>query len=807
MCLANNTNCSPNKLPQALQLKIQACELTTASPACQNMIKAEPEFTFSLKRCKPNDFCKDYLWKEFDTLKGCGSGFLIGTGENMTNIYESISKWWDNAKTDMTQKKNFLTACDKSLACRKELIKNVQKYQKHSNEKLMQEPILALFAAKNSQETWGDLKLKTPREILEMKKRGEDPNTAYKSSGDLAIINAAKEWLSQKAVRLECVDRRTQAELTCWAAAYILDPLVVAGASAKATRGASKIFSSLIKKIEIQGGATGSRKFTLFERRINEPKIIAGTELIGKRLETLKILPNLPNSISLARYKGLDGTDKIVMEKAVRTSSGDIKTIVREVQIDPLTGAIDANNPTGKYLLESVLKENNGKSTLAFIDVNNLGYVNKNFSAGTQAGDEYLKNVAAAVKKATNNQAQLYKLGGDEFGLVIKETDPEKVQNILNKVIKEVYSKDVHSTFRNEKILQAKAFKDANNISSMTNEQKKLFASAYKENQQQSLAQFAPYSQQGVSIGSTRVGNGESLETALLRAEAQAKNMKITTKENLNIDASKYGGHAPDPSKKSNLTYMPEAQKPISGQDITKSFTPSPSLSSSKGLAHETRRDEIYRIGEVSAVQYTNAEGQSVLRYEKYTSHKLISVKELTLNETTRLIDVSKGSGADFANAVIHTKDNKNSVVWVNAENLGKINYFEKGTAAGDNLLEATGNAITKVLGNSGIPFKGQGSEFAIAVSNMTPVEIEVLNKKLSQALLKDPKVHQIFKEQKSLLVKKLQQPNLTQNQKISIKRQLDELKSINPAFTIRSLYNVPADKNLNQIINQLKAK
>lgn len=821
LCLFSDTKCPNKKMPQALQLKIQTCQALNKSPMCQKFIKEEPEFAFSLQDCTPQQFCKDQLWQEVDSLKACKDGFLIGTGENFTHMIDAASNLWSNIEKNGAEKMHFLKACEPSIQCRVELAKNVPRYKDTSPAELMKLPIIAIYTARYNYDSYGDMKMEGARTQLERLKKERAEGKSSPKKNDTAMFKAAEDWLQKKMIRLECVDKKTQMELKCWGAAYILDPTLVAGAAAKVPTVGGRLFAKLsgaATEVTAKSAANGAllrEALPAFERRATSPRIVPGGSLVGTRVETLEVVPNLPNSIAIAKYRDAEGVERVMMEKAVKTSSGTVQTVVREIHIDPLTGAVDANSSGGKVLLDSVLKANNGKSTLAFIDVNNLGYVNKNFTGKSIAGDEYLKNVGAAVHKATDGKAQFYKLGGDEFGLVINETDPKKVQAILDKVIKEVYSPSVNATFKSEKVAQAVKFKNENGIVNMSKSEKAAFAKNLKDNPDaNSIRQFAPYSKEGISVGSTRVGRGEGLEVALTRAEEQAKQMKIVTKQELNISAKKYGGLEAEPARKANLKYEPKAKEPVAGVDLIKTNVSSPSLRSSKGLADETRDQEVYRIGDVSVVSYTNQSGQKVTRFEKYSEDTAKGPQhinppkqapEVNMNEKTGLIDSTKGVGAKVANLAIHAQGPEKSMIWINAENLGKVNYFEKGTGAGDELLTATSQVIQREVGKSGIPFKGHGSEFTVALNGLTDQQVNNLDQRIAQALAADPKVKQIFAEQKITLQTQLVKAFGDSKKIAEIKEKLTDLEKIKPTFTIRSTSKIPDHESMDAIVSRIK--
>lgn len=73
------------------------------------------------------------------------------------------------------------------------------------------------------------------------------------------------------------------------------------------------------------------------------------------------------------------------------------------------------------------------------IDLNNLKSVNDNF--GHDAGDTYIKNVAEIMKDFGVEGMIAYRVGGDEFAVIMKNSSNETLQKYLNTISKEVDNK------------------------------------------------------------------------------------------------------------------------------------------------------------------------------------------------------------------------------------------------------------------------------------------------------------------------------------------------------------------------------
>lgn len=505
----------------------------------------------------------------------------------------------------------------------------------------------------------------------------------------------------------------------------------------------------------------------------------------------------LPQNMRLRKFKDDSGEELVMYEKVVTNSKNELVIQSREMTLDPLTGAFDANYPAGKLFLEDLIKEKSGKATLAFIDVNNLGYVNNNFIKGREAGDEYLKAVATAINKATKGEAQLFKLGGDEYGVMINEADPIKAQKIIQDIIDSCYSKKVHETFRNNSISKAQSIKknrvlDANGK-----------ALPLSEEEINSIKAYSPYAREGISIGAAVVKKGDTLESLLKSAESQAVEQKIITKSELNISSVKYGGSEAVPGLAPNLKYKPNAELPT-GTDqkiaMTDKIVLNPNINTIRKTGEDSIVKEKYRFGEVSVIEQKMPDGSPILKYNRFytdtNGEKKVITRELVVNSKVGLIDGTHDSGkfvleklADGKNASI----NKRGLIWINAENLGKINYFKNGTATGDHLLELTAKTIEKEIRENGIPIKMQGSEFVILENGLTKESILGFKKRIENALNNNPEIKKIYSDQADYLKQEIKRreslaKTAQSRQKIAeLKDNLKMVSELNPQFSIES--------------------
>lgn len=242
LCAIHSKKCpdTAKSLPSTLKTALFACEAVAKSEFCQELVRKEPEFYGRTKRCELENFCSDHLTQELDSLKMCGQGFLEGTGETIAGAIDLLKGAWSNI-----EKQNKLIAvCNQSVECKREMVQGIPKFQKLSDEQLNKFSAAALkveldnFTYNQSVIALQSVKTKTLSERAEEAERRQSTASTNSEGSEKRMLAGVKQWLKNKGARLECLDTKTQAEMICWGAAAIIDPLVVAGAAAKGIQAA-----------------------------------------------------------------------------------------------------------------------------------------------------------------------------------------------------------------------------------------------------------------------------------------------------------------------------------------------------------------------------------------------------------------------------------------------------------------------------------------------------------------------------------------------------------------------------------------
>lgn len=111
------------------------------------------------------------------------------------------------------------------------------------------------------------------------------------------------------------------------------------------------------------------------------------------------------------------------------------------VDLDPLTGV--ANRRSFFNAAEMEIRRSQRYNLIfsfAYIDIDNFRLVNHIY--GQKAGDEVLQLIASAIHEKTRNIDTVGRLGGDEFGILLPQTDGEnaklasrRIQDLLTELV------------------------------------------------------------------------------------------------------------------------------------------------------------------------------------------------------------------------------------------------------------------------------------------------------------------------------------------------------------------------------------
>lgn len=146
---------------------------------------------------------------------------------------------------------------------------------------------------------------------------------------------------------------------------------------------------------------------------------------------------------------------------------------------DGLTGV--HNRRYFQNQIEKMKKFKKDKLSVIIADINNLKYINDSF--GHSKGDQYIKTAARILNSELRNKDIIARIGGDEFAILLPETNYEDCQKIIKRFKEKIKNQDrqyfsiafgcvsANSQFENLELMINKADKKMyNNKKKMKNE-------------------------------------------------------------------------------------------------------------------------------------------------------------------------------------------------------------------------------------------------------------------------------------------------------------------------------------------------
>lgn len=508
------------------------------------------------------------------------------------------------------------------------------------------------------------------------------------------------------------------------------------------------------------------------------------TENLGIRVSSDRY-SFMPDSMSLSVYHE-NSRSHLVSESVVKLDV-NFKLQQDHLPIDmifpvPLErikseSVINAGLETGRQFLNKFFftpselnkRGQNASGVYLFVDVNNLGWVNKNFFGQKKTGDLYIQAVTRVLQKYSLERGLIFRLGGDEFALMLEPMPAADVQKLMTDINADI-KKNVHFIFREETIRRAAAFR----IIHEDYKNGRISEQQYTE----ALAEFktyTAYSQEGVSLGAAFI-DGRSPEQVQKAAEEMALQMKLAVKMSHQQDVSKYTGQSSEYEGSPRLNYVYDV--PLIDFNLQSNRTTGLRLVQVPQMpAIQMQRQQVLRrLGPLNIVKYVSETGESHVFAEYYDSAlaaraidaKPVRVEKIEMSHTTEMVDIRDNYSQKVLDTLLKVSGRKN-FLWVNLLNLGKLNYFEHKTLTGDKALKRVEQVIRGVLRENDLPFKLTGSEFLIYLNNAEPMVAQQVRQRLQRALSSDVELLSLYTDQiKHLKMKLTAETNLAEQQKIN---------------------------------------
>ena len=526
----------------------------------------------------------------------------------------------------------------------------------------------------------------------------------------------------------------------------------------------------------------------------------------------------MPENMNLSVYR--DGESAHLVAETVVKLNSTYKLQQNHLPIDwilPVSAeniksesVINAGLETGRQFLNKFFftpqqlrqRSQNAAGVYLFVDVNNLGWINKNFSGQKNTGDLYIQSVTRVLQKHAKEKGLIFRLGGDEFALLLEPMTTAELQKLMTDISADV-KKDVHFIFREESIKRAEAFR----IVHQDFKNGRISEQQYNE----ALADFkkyTAYSQEGVSLGASYV-DGRSAEQVQKSAEDMALQMKLAVKMSHQQDVTKYTGQTILFEGPPKLNYVHEVPK----LDFTLQTAKAIGLRNVQipklPVIEMQRQQVLKRLGNLNIVKFVSETGESQVFAEYFDSSSALRateaqpmrVEKIEISHTTEMIDMRDNFSQKVLDALLKSEQQK-TFIWVNLLNLGKLNYFEHKTLTGDKALKRVAQVIRSVLRDNDLPFKLAGSEFLIYLNHLDSTQAQQVRTRLQTALSRDAELLSLYADQVKFLQKKLEvETNSVEQQKI--KEAIEEVRMLiqQERFSLRDV-PVVSTTGVDQFLN-----
>ena len=542
---------------------------------------------------------------------------------------------------------------------------------------------------------------------------------------------------------------------------------------------------------------------TVVERR-SPVRTWTATQNLGARVSSARY-SFMPDNMNLSVYR--DNTSAhLVVETVIRLDM-NYKLQQDHLPIDwilPVTAeniktdsVINAGLETGRQFLNKFFftpqqlgpRLQNAAGIYLFVDVNNLGWINKNFSGQKITGDLYIQSVTRVLQKYAKEKGLIFRLGGDEFALLLEPMNSAELQKLMTDISADV-KKDVHFIFRAESIKRAEAFR----LVYQDYKNGRISEQQYNE-ALNDFKKYTAYSQEGVSLGAAYI-DGRPLEQVQKSAEDMALQMKLAVKMSQQQDVTKYTGQTILYEGSPKLNFVYEVPKLDFNLNSNKAVGIRSVQVPNLPVIEMQRQQVLKHMGPLNIVKYVAETGEAHIFVEYFDNSinsgnavaKPVRIEKVEISHTTEMIDMRDHYSQKVLDTLLKAQEQKN-FLWVNLLNLGKLNYFEQKTLTGDKALKRVAQVIRSVLRENDLPFKLAGSEFLIYLNHLETSAVRQVKLRLQEALARDVELLSLYTDQIKYLKNKLAATD-TPSEKLKLSEAIEEVQNLlqQDRFLLRDL-------------------
>lgn len=269
---ADKAKCAP-QIKEYVDRARFICKIEVEGLKCDELQKAHPEWAPLMRRCDLPSMCQEVKDLQRESALACMRGYknaMVDLGISIKDMAVGLSDFvdtsWDGFKKNVKLKNEFISECNKSLVCKRDLVKDDHRYRQMTDEQIQK--YSAAFLYVQAQSMKGHM-----ASVDRLAHRAPAPRSAASDEEHLKLTPEQNEKLqsmygmiSDKVKseynRYSCYHPVAQEELKCYAIATVVDPTLVAGyflKGARAITAASRLEKSEDFGLALKAGSSGLR--------------------------------------------------------------------------------------------------------------------------------------------------------------------------------------------------------------------------------------------------------------------------------------------------------------------------------------------------------------------------------------------------------------------------------------------------------------------------------------------------------------------------------------------------------------------
>lgn len=239
--------CTP-QIKEALNHIKLSCEIEVQGLKCDQLQKEHPEWAPLMRKCDLESLCRQNEEQVRDESMACLRGYknaMVDLGVSVKDMAVGLADFvedsWQSFKTNIKKRNEFIRECNKSIACKRDLVKDDHRYANATDEQLQKMPASFLYVQAQDMRAYkasldrarmSSLPRPNPREVEDVQLNSEQK---IKLSH---LMDMVADKVKEQYTRYSCYHPVAQAELKCYAIGNVIDPTLLAGYYVKGARAA-----------------------------------------------------------------------------------------------------------------------------------------------------------------------------------------------------------------------------------------------------------------------------------------------------------------------------------------------------------------------------------------------------------------------------------------------------------------------------------------------------------------------------------------------------------------------------------------